>query len=93
MRRIGTATAATALAVLLGFVLRAPARAACCFEQCGWIACGINECPPSGECPGPLGSVIFFDADATCGEGDFSRCPPTEVGQCTDGVNNDFLDR
>jgi hypothetical protein len=41
-------------------------------------------------CPGPIGSAIQFDPDAVCGEGSpFSQCPPNEVGQCADGVNND----
>jgi hypothetical protein len=71
----------------------APARAACCIEGCGgtvsWTSCGINECT-GGACDSAIGSAVFFDANATCGEGSpFASCPPDEVGQCADGVNND----
>jgi hypothetical protein len=74
-------------------LLRAPARAACCIEGCGgtvsWTSCGINECT-GGVCDSPIGSAVFFDENATCGEtGIFSTCPADEVGQCADGVNND----
>jgi len=87
-------TVATALVLNLGFGLSEPARAACCIEGCGgvpipWVSCGILSCT-GGDCPSPIGSAIFTDPNATCGEGPtFSGCPPNEIGQCADGVNND----
>ena len=32
---------------------------------------------------------MHVDALATCGAGGFASCPPTEVGQCSDAINND----
>ena len=86
----------TALVLAVGLLLRVPAHAACCIEGCGsdtisWTSCtNTSECT-GGFCPSPIGSAIQFDPTATCGEGGlpFSTCPPNEVGQCADGVNND----
>lgn len=81
-----------ALASTLALALPVTARGACCIEGCGsvpWTSCtNTNQCT-GGVCPGPLGSAIAFDENGTCGEGMFSSCPPTEVGECADGVNND----
>ena len=69
------------------------ARAACCIETCGsvpWISCTADVDCTGGVCPGPIGSAIAADLNATCGEaGTFSGCPANETGQCADGVNND----
>ncbi len=81
-----------ALVLIAGIAVRAPAGAECCIEGCGtvpWTSCtSTNQCT-GGVCPGPLGSAISYDPDGICGQGNFSSCPPNEVGQCTDGVNND----
>ena len=90
------ARTATGAALLLAMGITVPAAdAACCIEGCGgvpipWTSCGNPDCT-GGVCPSPIGSAIAFDPTATCGEGGFpfSTCPPNEVGQCQDGVNND----
>ena len=69
-----------------------PSWSACCSETCGtvpWISCTADLSCTGGACPGPIGSAIMADANATCGEGAFVNCPRNEAGQCHDGVNND----
>ena len=84
---------ATVLLLTLGLALRFPANAACCIEGCGavpsWTSCTNTSQCTGGVCNSPLGSAIAFDPNGVCGEGSFSSCPPNEVGECTDGVNND----
>jgi len=66
---------------------------ACCIESCGtvpWTSCTADTSCTGGVCPGPIGSAIAADPDATCGvTGIFAACPTSEAGHCTDGVNND----
>jgi hypothetical protein len=79
------------LAVLLFPAARA--RAACCLDACpspSIIACTSVGCPTDvvPNCPGQI-VAESPDPAATCGVGNYTTCPNSEDGSCTDGVNND----
>lgn len=69
------------------------ARAACCMDSCPnpiIIACTSSGCPTDvvPNCPGQI-VAESPDPSATCGAGNYTTCPDSEYGACTDGVNND----
>jgi len=80
------------IASLTGMLGRA--EAACCQASCigpvPWVACFADTTSCNTlVCAGGGSTSLHVDALATCGAGEFASCPPTEVGRCSDAINND----
>ncbi len=85
----------TGLAVVFISAAGNRAEAACCRASCigpvPWVACfadttSCNTIP----CVDGGSTSLAVDPTGTCGEGIlFASCPPSEVGRCSDAVNND----
>ena len=93
MSKRGCLVSSIAVLILCGAGTRADA--ACCRASCigpvPWRACfaDTTSCFPL-QCVGGSSTSIAVDAAGICGQGLlFADCPPTEVGQCNDSINND----
>ena len=80
--------------LLIGSLTATAADAACCRASCigavPWLACFADTTSCSTLMCIGASTSLAVDATATCGVGPiFGACPPTEVGACTDNINND----
>jgi len=82
--------------VLASIVLAAPARAAVCYAcictgQDFAAACRFSDPFSILECDAVCGAgnSSRYTFDTTCADIAATRCPTSETGHCTDGINND----
>lgn len=92
-RKLATRFLGTLAGLAGAMALNTEVNAACCLDACpnpAIIACTSQGCPTDvvPHCPGQI-VAESPSPTGTCGTGSFTDCPPTEVGHCTDGVNND----
>jgi len=83
-------------AVLATILLAGPARAAVCYAcictgQDFASACRFSDPFSTTECDSVcgVGNSSTHTFDAACADIGVTRCPTSEVGRCSDGVNND----